>query len=178
MTVNRFCSSGLQTIALAAQRDHDRRSATSSSPAGSNPSAWCRTAATPPSARRVADGAQAGGLHGDDRDRRDRRGALQDLARGAGRIRAREPAPHGRAQQAGAFNAEIVPMATKKKRRRQGDRGEHVEDVTLAKRRGQPARHDAGGARRAQAGARGQGTRFITAGNASQLSDGASALRA
>ena len=54
--------------------------------------------------------------------------------------------------------------------------------VTLSKDEGQPRRHDPRRPRGAEAGVRGraarQGGPFITAGNASQLSDGASGLRA
>ena len=43
MTVNRFCSSGLQTIALASAAHHGRRRRASTSPAASSRSRWCRT---------------------------------------------------------------------------------------------------------------------------------------
>ena len=49
-------------------------------------------------------------LHVDARDRRNRRGALQDLARAAGRIRAPVAARTAAAQAAGRFDAEIVPL--------------------------------------------------------------------
>ena len=45
--------------------------------------------------RRVADAPSGRSLHADDRDRRPRRQAVQDLARSAGRVFTAEPAAHG-----------------------------------------------------------------------------------
>ena len=42
MTINRFCSSGVQSIALVADRIADRRATTSASPAASSRCRWCR----------------------------------------------------------------------------------------------------------------------------------------
>ncbi len=80
-TVNRFCSSGLQTIAMAAQRVIVDRVPVMV--AGGVESISCVQADPQPELlhRRVAEREQARGLLVDAADRRDRRQALQHLAR-------------------------------------------------------------------------------------------------
>ena len=154
------------------------RRARSPSPAASKSSVSCRTStrntfhAQDPCCSR----AQARGLHADDRHgRRRRRSATACQPRGAGRLRARKPAPHrGRA-------------AGRPLRRRDRAAVDHQDGVvdkdtrrSLAARRDAdaatkataPTRRSKGSPRSSRCAARAS---TITAGNASQLSDGASA---
>ena len=87
----------------------------------------------------------------------------------------REPAPHRR-RPAGrqVRRRDRAADGPKKIVLDKAGRGDRQGDVTLDPRRGQPRRHHAGGPRQAQAASMGE-SGFITAGNASQLSDGASA---
>ena len=92
MTVNRFCSSGLQTVVLAAQRDHvgrsrhlrRRRRRIHLLRAERNEQAHVPGG--------LAERAQARDLLADAGDRRERRQALQDLARAARPLRRGQPA--------------------------------------------------------------------------------------
>ena len=96
-TVNRFCSSGMQTIALAAQRvivDNVPVMVAGGRRVG-EPRAERAQEQAPP-ARRMARPAQARDLPADDRHRRGRGEALQDQPRGPGPICAAEPAAHRR----------------------------------------------------------------------------------
>ena len=93
MTVNRFCSSGLQTIALAAQRIIAGEASVIAA-GGLESISLVQDGKTPPAHERMDAGAQARPLHADDRHRRQRRRALQGQPRSAGRLRARKPAPH------------------------------------------------------------------------------------
>jgi DNA-binding transcriptional LysR family regulator len=113
MTINRFCSSGLQTIATAAQRiiagEGDdlcrrRRRVDLLRAAGNE---------HPHAGRSLAQGEQAGTLLADAADRRNRRQALQHrqaTARTNTACKASSAPPTPR--RAGRFNAEIVPMTT------------------------------------------------------------------
>ena len=76
-------------------------------------------------------------------------------------------------QKAGRFDAEIVPMTTVMAGREQGDQGDLQAHRHARARRGQPPRHHLEGLAKLKP-VRGD-DQFITAGNASQLSDGASA---
>ena len=83
VTVNRFCSSGLQTIAMAAQRiiAGEADCIVAGGLESISPDAGRRTRR--PGHRRLAARAQAGSLDADDRDRRHRGGALQGQSREA-----------------------------------------------------------------------------------------------
>jgi acetyl-CoA acetyltransferase family protein len=76
-------------------------------------------------------------------------------------------------QQAGKFDDEIVPMETDDARHRQEHRRDLEEDGQARQGRGQSSRHQHAGLSKLQP-VRGP-DKWITAGNASQLSDGASA---
>ena len=84
------------------------------------------------------------------------------------------------AQAAGKFKDEIVPLTVKMKKIDKATGAESMVDVDGRSRRMQPPRHDAGRPGGAQAGAswaasRSREGKYVTAGNASQFSDGASA---
>ena len=96
-------------------------------------------------------------LHADDRDRRHRRAsATRSAARRRTTTRWKASAAPRPAQQAGRFDDEIVPLPTTKKVVDKDTKAESFEQVTLDERRGQPPRHHARRARRAEAGARGR----------------------
>jgi acetyl-CoA acetyltransferase family protein len=78
------------------------------------------------------------------------------------------------AQQAGRFNDEIVPMATKKKVVNKETKAETIEDALLKSDEGNRPDTTMDGLRALKPVREGD-HKFITAGNASQLSDGASA---
>ena len=173
MTVNRFCSSGLQSIALAAQRVmtgeasvivagglecislvQDGRSA----PVQEE---WL-TAHKPEVYMAMIDTADTVAVRYKISRKAQDEFALESQRRTAS------------AQQAGRFNAEIVPMATKKKVVDKETKAEHVEDALLLSDEGNrpdTTLEGLAGLKPVREG----GNKFITAGNASQLSDGASA---
>ena len=173
MTVNRFCSSGLQSIALAAQRIMSGESdilvaggleSISLVQDGKVPPvhdewllknkpdiymAMIDTADTVANRYKVSRDAQ------DDY-------ALESQRRTAA------------AQQAGRFNDEIVPMATRKKVVNKDTKAETIEDALLKSDEGNRPDTTLEGLKSLKPVREGD-NKFITAGNASQLSDGASA---
>ena len=179
MTVNRFCSSGLQAIAMAAQRVHRRQGAgdgrrrrSSRSRLVQNDRAATTTRTVNPWVQEHKPGIYMPMIA----DRRHRGRALQaSAARRRTSTRCRASSAPPRRQQAGKFDDEIVPMDDHDAGHRQGDRRESSKKtVTLDQGRGQPPRHHARGPAELKPVARRPG-KSITAGNASQLSDGASA---
>ena len=117
--------------------------------------------------------AQGRALHADDRDRRHRRQALRHQPRGAGRIRADQPAAHRRRRRRPAGSTPrscrmtaIMAVENKetkeitKDRHAASDEGNRPDTTLEGLAKLKPVRGD---------------DQFITAGNASQLSDGASA---
>jgi len=78
------------------------------------------------------------------------------------------------AQQASKFKDEIVPMKTKMKMVDKATKAESIVDYVVDKDELQPSGHDDGRPCQARAGKRPR--QYITAGNASQLSDGAAAV--
>ena len=155
MTVNRFCSSGLQAIALAAQRIIAGE-ARSSSPAGSNASAWCRTASSIPAPNEwllehkpaiympmIETADIVAERYGVSREAQDEY-ALESQRRTAA----------GAAGQ--ALRRRDRAAADDQEGRGQGHQGREPRAGDAQERRRQPARHDARRARRAQAGARRQ----------------------
>ena len=95
-TVNRFCSSGLQAIALAARSitQDGVPVAVAGGLEFDQPRADEHEHQVLP--QRLDRRAQGRALHADDRDGRHRRQALRHQPREAGRVRADEPAAHGR----------------------------------------------------------------------------------
>ena len=123
--------------------------------------------------RPVAARAQARDLHVDDRDRRDRRRALRRrAARTQDAFALESQRRTAAAQEAGRFDDEIVPITTDKVVVDKATGETSLETVDAERRRVQPAGHDARGLAGLPPVLEG-GT--ITAGNASQLSDGAAA---
>jgi acetyl-CoA C-acetyltransferase len=173
MTINRFCSSGLQSIALAAQRIMTGEShvlvaggleSISLVQDGRNPPIhddWL-LAHKPEVYMAMIDTADTvANRYKISREAQDEF-ALESQRRTAS------------AQQAGRFNAEIVPMATKKKVVNKDTKAETIEDAMLMGDEGN--RPDTSREGLAALKPVREGTdKYITAGNASQLSDGASA---
>jgi acetyl-CoA C-acetyltransferase len=171
LTVNRFCSSGLQSIALAAQRIM----------AGE---ASVIVAGGLESISLVQDG-RATPVHDDWLlahkpdvymamiDTADTVAARYKISREVQDEFALESQRRtASAQQAGRFNAEIVPMTTKKKLVNKDTKAETIEETTLLNDEGNRPDTSPEGLAALKPVREGQ---FITAGNASQLSDGASA---
>jgi acetyl-CoA C-acetyltransferase len=170
VTVNRFCSSGLQTIALAAQRimtgeasvlvagglesislvQDGRATVTEDWIMEHKPALYMTMIET---ADIVAERYQV------TRDAQDAF-ALESQKRTAA------------GQKAGRFDAEIVPLPTQKKVVEKDTGAERIESVTLAKDEGNRADTNLEGLAALKPVREGG---FVTAGNASQLSDGASA---
>jgi len=171
MTVNRFCSSGLQSIALAAQR-----------------------IMTGESSVIVAGGLESISLVQDGRvspvyddwllahkpdvymamiDTADNVAARYKISRETqDEFSLESQRRTASAQQAGRFNAEIVPMTTKKKVVNKDTKAETIEETTLLSDEGNRPDTSPEGLAALKPVREGK---FITAGNASQLSDGASA---
>jgi len=171
MTVNRFCSSGLQTIALAAQRIMSGEAQVLVA-GGLESISLVQDGRVPPvpdkwilehkpaiymsmieTADIVAERYQV------TRESQDQF-ALESQKRTAA------------SQAAGRFDAEIVPLKTTKKNVNKDTKEETFEEVELKKDEGNRADTNIEGLRALKPVREGA---FITAGNASQLSDGASA---
>ena len=125
MTVNRFCSSGLQTIAMAAQRviageggrlRRRRRRVHLLRAAGDEHAHAASTRAEQEQARDLLDDAA---------DRRDRGQALQHLPRAQDEYGAASQQRACAAQAAGKFDDEIVPITVHGRRGRPGDGPAH-----------------------------------------------------
>ena len=139
MTVNRFCSSGLQTIAHGRAAHHRRRGRRLRRRRRRVASRCVQNEMNKHMLRRrLAARAQAGDLLADAADRRDGGQALQHRARArrTSTACAASSAPRA-AQAAGKFNDEIVPITTTMRRGRQGDR-------RLSHARKSRSRHDEG----------------------------------
>jgi acetyl-CoA C-acetyltransferase len=173
MTINRFCSSGLQSIALAAQRITSGESDIIAA-GGLESISLVQDGKVPPvpdewllqhkpdiymamidTADTVANRYKVS------RDAQDEY-ALESQRRTAA------------AQQAGRFNDEIVPLATKKKVVNKDTKAETIEDTLLKNDEGNRPDTTLEGLKSLKP-VRDGADKFITAGNASQLSDGASA---
>jgi acetyl-CoA C-acetyltransferase len=172
MTVNRFCSSGLQTIALAAQRIQ----------AGENgiyvaggvesislvqkdwshhihPEAWLEAHQPALYWPMLQTAENVAKRYGISREAQDRYGAQSQQRAAAARA-------------AGRFKAEIVPLVTRMKVVDKATRAESIHEVTATEDEG--IRDDTTYERLAQIEPAVQGG-CVAAGNASQFSDGASA---
>ena len=122
-TLDRKCASGLNAIAIAANASAAARSRCRS-PAGSSRCHWCRTTATAIAADDECAMAPARRLRDDDRDGRERRGALRHRPRRAGRLRAAKPAAAPRPRRPRArFDDEIEPFDVVQELRRQARAG-------------------------------------------------------
>ena len=160
-TVNRFCSSGLQAISMAAQRVivdkvpvHGRRRRRVDQPRAGQPEPepLHRHAHRRPGRpdedrvrRHLADEEQAAAVHADDRHRRRRRQALQGQPRVAGRVRVPQPAAHRQGSSRGQVRRRDRAVQDHDAARRQGDRRALVQRSHAGQGRVQPPRHAARG---------------------------------
>ena len=171
MTVNRFCSSGLQTIALAAQRIMTGEasvlvaggleciSLVQDGKFPNVPDPWLVEHKPEIYITMIETADIVAERYQVTRERQDEY-ALESQKRTAA------------GQAAGRFDAEIVPMPSVKKVVNKDTKEETLENVTLKKDEGNRPETNIEGLRGLQPVREGG---FITAGNASQLSDGASA---
>ena len=175
MTVNRFCSSGLQAMAIAANRV-----VCDGVPAavagGLESISLVQTTLNRNHYKDEWLEEHTRRLHADDRDGRHRRRPLRHQPRGAGRIRAGKPAPHRRR----AAGRPVRPgdrAACRPPRRCATRQGNEIgrEEVNLRQDEGNRPETTLEGLAKLKP-VRGE-DQFITAGNASQLSDGAQRLR-
>ena len=171
-TVNRFCSSGLQTIALAAQRIIAGEGEVFVAGGVESISCVQNEIEQAHVARIVARRAQARHLLADAGDRGERRAALRHLARGAGRVRRAQPAARGCSRGGGPVRRRDRPDDSDDGRRRQGVRRLYTREVTLAADEGIRADTTYEGVAKIKPALPGG---VIAAGNASQFSDGAAA---
>jgi acetyl-CoA C-acetyltransferase len=171
MTVNRFCSSGLQTIALAAQRimtgeasvlvagGLESISLVQDGKFPNVPDPWLQEHKPDIYITMIETADIVAERYQVTRERQDEFAVESQRRTAAG-------------QKAGRFDQEIVPLPTVKKVVNKDTKEEKLENVTLAKDEGNRADTTLEGLRGLQPVREGG---FITAGNASQLSDGASA---
>ena len=173
MTINRFCSSGLQSIALAAQRimsgesdvlvagGLESISLVQDGRVPPVPDEWLLKNKPDIYMAMIDTADTVANRYKVSRDAQDDY-ALESQRRTAA------------AQQAGRFNDEIVPMATKKKVVNKDTKAETIEDALLKSDEGNRPDTTREGLASLKPVREGD-SKFITAGNASQLSDGASA---
>jgi acetyl-CoA C-acetyltransferase len=173
MTINRFCSSGLQSIALAAQRvvtgesdilvagGLESISLVQDGKVPPVPDEWLLKHKPDIYMAMIDTADTVANRYKVSRDAQDEY-ALESQRRTAA------------AQQAGRFNDEIVPMATKKKVVNKDTKAETIEDALLKSDEGNRPDTTLDGLKALKPVREGD-HKFITAGNASQLSDGASA---
>jgi acetyl-CoA C-acetyltransferase len=173
MTINRFCSSGLQSIALAAQRvvtgesdilvagGLESISLVQDGKVPPVPDEWLLKHKPDIYMAMIDTADTVANRYKVSRDAQDEY-ALESQRRTAA------------AQQAGRFNDEIVPMATKKKVVDKDTKAETIEDALLKSDEGNRPDTTLDGLKALKPVREGD-DKFITAGNASQLSDGASA---
>jgi len=173
MTVNRFCSSGLQTIAIAAQRVMTGEASVIVA-GGLESISLVQDGRVPP----VQDEwllAHKPEVYMAMIDTADTVAARYKISREAqDEFSLESQRRTASAQQAGRFNAEIVPMATKKKVVDKQTKAEHIEDALLLSDEGNRPDTTLEGLAALKPVREGD-NKFVTAGNASQLSDGASA---
>jgi acetyl-CoA C-acetyltransferase len=174
MTINRFCSSGLQSIALAAQRimsgesdvlvagGLESISLVQDGRVPPVPDEWLLKNKPDIYMAMIDTADTVANRYKVSRDAQDDY-ALESQRRTAA------------AQQAGRFNDEIVPMATKKKVVNKDTKAETIEDALLKSDEGNRPDTTREGLASLKPVREGD-SKFITAGNASQLSDGAAAV--
>jgi acetyl-CoA C-acetyltransferase len=171
MTVNRFCSSGLQAIALAAQRVMTGEASVIVA-GGLESISLVQDGRVPPVPEDwlLAHKPEVYMAMIDTADNVAARYKVSREAQDEYSLESQRRTASG--QQAGRFNAEIVPMATKKKVVDKQTKAEHIEDTILQSDEGNRPDTTLEGLAALQPVREGK---FVTAGNASQLSDGASA---
>jgi acetyl-CoA C-acetyltransferase len=171
MTVNRFCSSGLQAIALAAQRVMTGEASVIVA-GGLESISLVQDGRVPPVPEDwlLAHKPEVYMAMIDTADNVAARYKVSREAQDEYSLESQRRTASG--QQAGRFNAEIVPMATKKKVVDKQTKAEHIEDAMLQSDEGNRPDTTLEGLAALQPVREGK---FVTAGNASQLSDGASA---
>jgi acetyl-CoA C-acetyltransferase len=173
MTVNRFCSSGLQTIALAAQRVMSGEASVIVA-GGLESISLVQDGRVPPVHNEwlLAHKPEVYMAMIDTADNVAVRYKVSREAQDAYSLESQRRTASG--QQAGRFAAEIVPMATRKKVVDKETKAEHIEDAMLTSDEGNRPDTTLEGLTSLKPVREGE-NKFITAGNASQLSDGASA---
>jgi acetyl-CoA C-acetyltransferase len=173
MTVNRFCSSGLQTIALAAQRVIAGEGEVYVAGGVESISCVQQEMNTHMMRDPALEEAQARDLLEHAADRRAGGQALQHQPRRHGRIRRRQPAKACAAQEKGLFKDEIAPI-TVQAGVADAVLGLRTKEVTISDDEGMrpgTTKEGISGIRPAIPGG------VISAGNASQFSDGGGAVR-
>ena len=140
-TVNRFCSSGLQTIAMAAQRVIANEGDVYVAGGVESISCVQQEMNHAHAARHVAGAEQAGRLHVDAGDRRDRGQALQDLARTHGPVRRRQPAEGRRGARGRPVQGRDRADHRHRRRRRSEERHPHEGSHRRERRRHPPGHH-------------------------------------
>ena len=159
MSVDRQCASGLMAISIAAKEiivgrhEHHCRRRPRVDLAGAE-----RPHEPLPRDRPMARGASRRALHVDAGDRRNRRGALRHLARGAGRLFAAIAAAHRRRAGGGTLRCGNRTAPERHESRGQDDRRDQRQGSQAQAGRRQSRRHDARRSRRAEAGVRGRPT--------------------
>jgi acetyl-CoA C-acetyltransferase len=173
LTINRFCSSGLQSIALAAQRimagesdiiaagGLESISLVQDGKVPPVPDEWLLQHKPDIYMAMIDTADTVANRYKVSRDAQDEY-ALESQRRTAA------------AQQAGRFNDEIAPLATKKKVVNKDTKAETIEDALLKSDEGNRPDTTLDGLKGLKPVREGT-DKFVTAGNASQLSDGASA---
>jgi acetyl-CoA C-acetyltransferase len=173
MTINRFCSSGLQSIALAAQRIMTGEASVIVA-GGLECISLVQDGRVPPVHEDwlLAHKPEVYMAMIDTADNVAVRYKVSREAQDEYALESQRRTASG--QQAGRFNDEIVPMATKKKVVDKQTKAESIEDAMLVSDEGNRPDTSLEGLAALKPVREGK-DKFITAGNASQLSDGASA---
>ena len=154
MTVNRFCSSGLQAIALAAQRIIAGEASVIAAGGLESISLVQDGKTLPAPSEWMLE--HKPDLYMPMIDTADNVAERYKVSREAqDAYRARKPAPHRGGAAGQALRRRDRAAADHQEARGQGHQGRKLRAGDARERRGQPPRHDARGARRAQAGARG-----------------------
>ena len=142
-TIDRQCASGLQAIALAARSVIFDGVEVAIGGGGESISLVQNNQMNTLSRRRSGTaGDQGRRLHGDARYRRNRRQALQHLARTPGRIQPREPAPDGVGAAGRPLQRRTRADQDHHGGHRQGDRRGHLSAGDALDRRGPASRYD------------------------------------
>ena len=153
MTVNRFCSSGLQAIALAAQRIMSGEGSVIAAGGLESISLVQDGKSMPVNDEWIVEHKPA--IYMPMIDTADNVAERYKVSREAQDAFALESQRRtATAQQAKRFDDEIVPLPATKKVVDKNTKAESLEQVTLTERRGQPSRHHTRRSRCAQAGAR------------------------
>ena len=155
-TVNRFCSSGLQTIAIAAQRIMTGEGEIYAAGGVESISCVQNEMNKHMFTEDWLDEAQAGGLLADAADGRVRREEVRDRPRGAGPLRRAEPAPRRGGARGRQVQGRDRADRDADEGGRQGDRRRNAEGDDRLPGRRYPPRHHLRGRVANQAGGRGR----------------------